>query len=198
MKKLFQDHDGQVLLHRDAREVRVTRGEFQMKFPDYQLPSGAATRYWDGTRHHLFSTTGDQSIATDITYQQFEEYLSAIPYFKKQVKEDYLPEMPIPDQPAAESGPNWAALEAALVGTPVWDKMLAAMNATTRCNTAGTLILTAFALKNQVILSEGFSALLEAMESSKTAPSFSEEDLGLINSALLDSGFNGLSQPTTI
>lgn len=187
-----------MLIHRDAREVRITRGEFQTKFPEYQMPPKITTRIWDGRLHHIFNEMGDQAIGTDISNEKFEEYLNAIPYYlkeqeaaRKRQRQAEAPTVPVPGEPnVADTVVNdWGALESAVIGGPVWDKMVLAMGSTTKCNAAVSLILSSFAMKNAYVLTSGFQSLLEAMEA-KSAPKFTEEELTYLNASLAAAGFD--------
>lgn len=189
MAKFFRDHDGSITLHKEGREVTLPRGEFIQKFPDYSMPGDVATRRWDGTICHGFKFDGSQFIDNSIAASKLESYIDAVRAIKeeqeqreKQQASEAMPSAPTHD---------WGKLESLLVGSPPWTTMINAMTATNKCNAAGTLILSAFSLKNQLILQTGFTAMVEAMES-KTVTGFSKDDLQVISGALVECGFNPL------
>lgn len=70
------------------------------------------------------------------------------------------------------------------------------MEATTRCNAAGTLIIGSFSLQNENDLRAGWFALRDAMATQATAPKFTENELNYVKDALEASGFDSATFAT--
>lgn len=177
----FQDSNDEILIINGSDELRIPKSLFVTWEPNYSLPAGTITRYYDDRRHWI-SDGSSQSIAVDLTSEQMEGYINNLQSYKARMPATKPVPLPV--------GEDWQGLTDRLRGSALWQRAFMAAMQSIAANAAMTLMLASLTSTHSLQdLRFAFLTLRQVMQLTPALGDFSLQELDYLKTAMKECGF---------